>query len=456
MKNFVTKKSFYITVLSITLPIALQNLIAFGVSMTDTVMLGRLGDVQLSAAAQANQPGFVFQLFIFGLAGGGSVLCSQYWGKQNIEAVKRIIGIVLRVAIIVSVVLSIFVFSFPREIMMLYLKNDSLTDNLIISEAASYLKIIALSYLFFGISLSFSIVIRSVQIVIISLIVSIISFCINVFLNWVLIFGNLGAPEMGIRGASLATLIARITEFLVIFIYAFFLDKKLKFKIKYIVQRDKILISDFIKYSGPVVANELAWALGITIQAAILGKLSTQVLAANSIAMIMQQLVTILIFGVAQAASVLVGKQIGEGDLSGARSTGITVMIWSIILGAIGSISIFILRKPFISIYNIQPEIQSLAEDLMIITSVLVFFVSVSCNSIVGVLRGAGDTKYAFRLEMSALWLVALPLGAIAGFVFDAPILITYAFLKIDEPIKSILAFIRTTKSNIYKSITRD
>ena len=331
-----------------------------------------------------------------------------------------------------------------------------MVDKLIISEAASFLKIVSLSLIFFGTSLAFAIIIRSVEIVKISVISSGISFFFNLFFNWVFIFGHLGSPALGIRGSALGTLIARIIEFLIIFIYALVFEKKLKFRLIYIFKRDKQLIKDFIKYSMPVAANEVAWACGITLQAAILGKLSSEILAANSIAMVLQQLATIIIFGVASAASIIVGKQIGEGDMDGARSSASTIMIWSVILGALGSLSILILRKPFVSIYNIEPATRVLAENLLIITAIVVFFMSIAVNSLVGVLRGAGDTKFSFRLEMFTLWLIAVPLGAVAGLVFKVPILLTYMLLKIDEPIKAIVAYKRTTKKDTYKSVARE
>ncbi len=456
MKKFITERAFYATVLAITVPVALQNLIVFGVSMTDTIMLGRMGDIQLSASAQANQPGFVFQLLVFGLAGGGSVLASQYYGKGNMEAVRRVIGIVLRIAIISSLILSVSVFIFPEQIMSFYIKTDTAEGQLILSEAVKFLKIIAFSYFFFGITVAFATIIRSVEIVKVSVVVSAMSFVINVIFNWIFIFGNLGAPALGIRGSAFGTLIARIFEFCALLIYAGFIDKKLKFSLKYIFKRDKRLSADFVKYSLPVVANELAWSCGITLQAAILGKLSNEILAANSIAMVLQQLATIIIFGVASAATVIVGKKIGENNLEGARNAGSTFMVWSIILGAVGSLTILLLRKPFVSIYNIEPQTRALAENLLIITSVIVFFISIAATSIVGVLRGAGDTKFALKLELVTLWCVAVPLGSIFGFIFKAPILLTYAFLKIDEPIKSLIAYIRTSKESTYRSVTRD
>ncbi len=456
MKRFIKDKSFYMTVLAITLPIALQNLIVFGVSMMDTIMLGRLGGVQISACSQANQPGFVFQMFNFGLAGGGTVLASQYWGKRDIDSIKKIFSIVIRIAVVASIILTLFALIFPDEIMKLYIKTKTAEDRLILSEAVDYLKIVAFSYLFFGLSVCITFMLRSIEIVKIAVLSSSISFFVNVFFNWVFIFGNLGAPALGIKGAAIGTLIARITECMLIVIYLLFINKKLRIKLKDIISHDAIMFKDYLKYSLPVVGNEIMWACGISLQAAILGKLSSQILAANSIAMVLQQLATLITFGTGSAACVLVGKKIGEGNVEDARSTASTIMIWSVVLGIIGTITIILLRKPFVNIYNITPSTKVLAKNLLIITAVMVFFISISVNSIVGVLRGAGDTKFTFRLEMTALWFFAIPIGAVAGFLFRLPILLTYACLKIDEPLKAFIAYYRTTKKSTYKSVTRD
>lgn len=450
MKKFITDKGFYASLIAIALPIALQNLISFGVSVTDTIMVGMMGEIQLSACSQANQPQFIFALLIFGLASGGTVLASQYWGKGNVEAIRHVIGIILRTAITASILFSALVLIFPRQIMNLYLK-----DTVVIDEAVKYLQIVGWGYFFFGITSSFTIIIRSMEIVKVSLAASCASFVANVVLDYALIFGKFGAPQMGIRGAALATLIARIVEFSIVAFFAFFIDKKLMFRIKYIFIRDKNLFKDYVKYSLPVLCNEFAWGLGISIQAAILGNLSSEIVSANSISGVLNQLATIGIFGVANATCVVVGKKIGEGDMDGARNASFTLMIWSIILGIGAGIFIFLLRKPFAGIYNLSDETRILAENLLIITSVVVFFASVSSTSIVGVLRGAGDTKFALRLELISLWLVAIPLGAVSAFVLHFHPLWVCAFLKIDEPIKSVIATIRTLKPETYKNVTR-
>lgn len=449
-RHIITDGGFYRAILSIAFPIALQNLIVFGVSVTDTIFLGQLGEVQLAACAQANQPQFIYNLLTFGLAGGGSVLASQYWGKRDIESVRRVIGIVLRVAIVAALLFMGVVLLLPEQIMRFYLKDEA-----VIAEAVRYLRIVAWGYFFFGVSNTFICIIRSVELVKVSVVVSSVSFMVNVVLNYILIFGHFGAPAMGIEGAAWGTFAARLTEFIMIFIYALFIDKKLGFRLKNLFRGDKQLTKDYTRYSIPVVLNELAWGVGISVQAAILGNLSTEILSANSISSVLQQLATVTIFGLANAACVTVGKRIGEGDLPRARKSATTFMFWSVVLGLVAMALMFLLRRQFVGMYNVTDSTRLLTENLLIVTAVNVLFVSVSSTSIVGVLRGAGDTNFCMKLEMIALWVVAVPLGAIAGFVLKAPALLTFICLRVDEPIKAVIATIRTTRASTYRNVTR-
>ena len=453
-RKLIKEKSFFTGLLAITLPIALQQLIVFGVSMADTVMLGQLGDAQLSASAQANQPQFIFQLLIFGISGGGIVLASQYWGKKDMETIRKIVALVLKVAIVASLILVLLVQLFPEQIMKLYIKSETETDKYVISEAVSYLKIVSLGYIFFGLTTSFQNVVRSVEIVKISVVTSSVSFVVNVFLNWIFIFGKFGIEPMGIRGAALATVIARITDFTITAIYAFAIDKRLKFRLKYFFMGSKELSKSFLKYSFPVIANEFMWGAGISVQSAVMGQLDSEILAANSISSVFYQLITIITFGVANAAAVTVGKFIGGGDMKKAKDASFTIMLMAICLGLISGLTMFLLRKAFVSVYNVTDDVRVLAENLIAITSVVAFFAAISTVSVVGVLRGAGDTRFTFKLELITLWCFAVPMGAIAGFVLDAPILLVCALLKIDEPIKSVVAFIRTFKDSTYKNVT--
>jgi len=441
--------------LSIAIPIALQQLLFFGVAMTDTFMLGRLGEAQLAASAQANQPKFIFQLILFGLGGGGSVLSAQYWGKRDMEKVRLIIGIVLRIAIVCSLVFTAIVKIFPNHVIEFYLKNETQKDAYIISEAVEYIKIVSWGYFFFGFSMALQNILRSVEIVKIAIISSATAFVVNIILNRILIFGAFGIPAMGIKGAATATLTVHIIDFIITTVYVLRIDKKLCFKLKYIFRRDKLLSADFTRYSLPVLANEFMWGSGISMQAAILGQLNPDAVAANAIVGTLHNLATIVIFGGACAAAVVIGKQIGGGDMEGAKHSAFTIMVWSVILGVLGMLMMLSLRTWFISLFNIGGDVREIAERLLVIIAFILMFVSVSAFGIVGVLRGAGDTKFSMLLEFASLWLVAIPLGAFLGFKLGAPILLVCAALKIDEPIKATIAFIRSTKDSTYKDITR-
>lgn len=455
MRKFITEKNFYMNIIKIMLPIVLQNIITFSVSLMDTIMVGQLGDVAISAVAQATQPGFIFQLIIFGLACGGAVLCSQYWGKGDTETIRKIVGIVIRITITISIFVSLLVCLFPEVIMNFYLDTSNAEGQLILEEAVNYLRIIMFTYLLFGLSFAFTTVMRSVEIVKAAVFSSLIAFISNVFFNWVFIFGNLGAPKMGVRGAALGTLLARIFEFTAVMIYVFAIDKRLKFRIKYIFKREKKLSKDFTRVSIPVMLNELMWGVGMSVQAAVIGNISKTFLAANSIVSIFQQFATIVSFGVANAAMVAVGKKIGEGDMQGARSASSTLMIWSVILGFFSAIIVFFSRGLFVSFFNVTEETRLVAENMLMITSVVVFFSSISITGIVGVLRGAGDAKFALAIEFVALWIIAIPFGAVSGLIFEAPVYLVYFFLRIDEPLKSVIAYIRSTRASTYRVLTR-
>jgi putative MATE family efflux protein len=455
MRKLVTDKGFYKLLLSIGIPIAAQQLIHFGIAMTDSFMLGQISEVQITASGQANQPKFIFQLILFGLGGGGSVLAAQYWGSRDMEKVRAIVGIVARIALILSLIFTAVIKIFPRQVIEFYLKNETEEDAYIISEAIIYLKAVSWGYFFFGFSVALQNIIRSVEIVKITIISSLTAFVTNIVLNRIFIFGAFGIPAMGIKGAAIATLIAQIIDFIITVTYVFFIDKKLMFKFKYIFRRDKALMKDFTRYSFPVIANEFMWGLGISVQAAILGQLNPDAVAANNIVGVLHNLATIVIFGGAFAAAVVIGKKIGEGDREGAKNYGFTIMVLSVILGILGMVMMLSMRGFFISLYKIDDEVRDIAEKLLVIIAIVLIFVSVSSFSIVGVLRGAGDTKFTMTLEFITLWLIAIPLAAYVGFVLKAHILIVCALLKIDEPIKAVTAFIRTTKDKSFKDVTR-
>lgn len=448
-------KKFYRNVIAITIPIAAQNLISLATSLMDTVMLGRADNtgVFLSGSSLANQPFFILSLISFGLSGAATVLASQYWGKRDTKSIRAIFSIILKTAFMISAVMAAVVLTIPETIMGLYSNNPD-----IIAAGASYLRIIGWAYALFGLSGTMICMIRSVELVKISVVVNLSSFVTNVFLNWVLIFGKLGAPALGIRGAAIATLTARTLEFIITFTYVFFIDKRLSFKPKDLFLFDKVFAKDLLKYGSPVFINEFIWSLGTTIQAAILGHINYSAgdpVAANSIASMTQQLSTVIIFGIANAAAVIIGKSVGSGNHKRAFEEAKTLKLMSYIVGAAACAVILLIKGIIINFYTVPPETKLLADELMTAVAFITFFVSISSTTIVGILRGGGDTRFCLVTEMVTLWVIALPL-ALCGMLLRLPVVAVLLLMKIDEPLKSIICIVRINKNRWIKSLTRE
>ena len=449
--HFVKDKSFYKSLLFVALPIAAQNLITFGINMMDTIMLGQFGDEIISAANLAGQPFFIFTILTYGIAGGASVLASQYWGKRDVAAVRKVISIALQVTMMFSVIFALLVLLIPETIMRIYTNDEQ-----IIAYGVEYLRIVGYIYFVFGLSNTFVTAIRSMEIVMISVVSNIITFAVNVVFNAIFIFGLLGAPALGIRGAAIGTVIARVTEFCILSLYAFKLDKKLCLRPKDLIRFDTELFKDFIRYSIPVVLNELMWSVGTSLQSVIFGHISKAAVSANTITGVIQQLATITVFGVANAAAVMVGKSVGANDVKRAKEATFTLSFVSAGIGVLSAAIIFLIRRPVIDFYNVSEETKRIAYDMMAYMAIIVFFISLSALFIVGVLRGAGDARFTLMVEVASLWLVSVPIGALAGLVFKLPVPLVYLFFKLDEPMKVICCLFRFKGGKWIKNVTRD
>lgn len=449
--KFLWNKDFVRMLLTIVIPVTLQNTVVFLINMLDTVMLGTIGDIAVSSASLANQPFFLFNMLTLGLGSGAAVLTAQYWGKKDMMPIKKIFVMIIKVSVSIGFLLTIVVAIFPEQVMGLMTPDPMLIEN-----GASYLKIIAYSYVLFGLTGVFFTAARSVEIVKIAVVSNVIALLVNGSLNYILIFGKFGAPELGIRGAAIATLIARTIEFLIVAIYILFIDKRIKITIKDFFVKDKLLFADLVKISTPVVLNEFMWAFGITMQAVLLGQLGVVAVAANSIVSVVQQLATVAVMGFASAAAVMVGKAIGEGDMVCARNTGHTFKVLSIIVGVVVSILIILIKDVAISFYNVSEETKVLAGQLMYVAAVVGFMVSIAATGVVGILRGGGDTKFSLWIEIISLWFFAIPLAFFSAFVLKLNVVAVYAIMKIDEPIKNILLLIRLRGTKWLRDVTRE
>ena len=448
-KSALWDKKFLLTLVTLMVPMILQNLLTLGTQMMDSIMLGQLGQNELSASSLANQPFFIFNLLIFGMASGSSVLNAQFWGKRDIRSIKIIISICLKVAFTVSILLAAVVMLFPRAVMAVYTN-----DQAVIELGAQYLQVIGWCYIFHGIASTLLTSIRSVGIVRVAVVDSVFALVCNTSLNYILIFGKLGFPALGVRGAAIATVITRIGEVAIVLTYLLFIDKKLKFRPRDLAAFEMGLLKNYLKNGLPVAFNEVFWSIGVSIQSMILGRLGADAVSASQMSSIVQQFATVFIFGVANAAAIIIGNDIGAGRMEEAKSR-IRAFRWiAVWVGLFAAGVILVLSRPVVGFYNVPEETKELALQMLRMLSVIVLFVSQTGIGVVGLLRGGGDPRFGVFVDLCGLWLFAVPAALLAAFVFHAPVLAVYLCSKLDEPVKLVMLTWRMRNDRWIKDVT--
>ncbi|EJT6500805.1 MATE family efflux transporter [Clostridium perfringens] len=444
-------KRFYRLLFSIALPIAVQNLITFMVSMVDTLMVGALGEIQLSAVSIANNLFFVLTILMFGLAGGSNIMISQYWGKGNIKTIHKILAIMYRVCLLITGIFIFIALFLPKYFMGIFT-----TDKAVIDFGASYLRIVCIGYLFYSITNCTIMMLRSVKTVSISIIVYTASLVVNSILNWILIFGNLGAPELGIRGAAIATVCARITEFSIVLVFMFIYERKIGLKIEHLLKLDKEILKDYVGLCTPVLCNELLWAIGASMISVIVGRMGTEVVAANSINGVAHQFVTVFIFGMSNATAVIIGNTIGEGKKEKAKEYAYSIGIFSVVMGCISGLMLLLIKPFVVNFYNVSYSTKLIAMEIMTVTSGIIVFQSLASNFMMGVLRGGGDAKFVLINDLIFMWLVAIPGGFFVAFVLELPVALVFLVIKCDEILKSLTSVYRVISGKWVNDVTKD
>jgi putative MATE family efflux protein len=444
------KKQFYARAVGMILPMALQNLINVGVSAADVFMLGRVSETVLSAASLAGQVYFVVSLFLFGITSGASVLTAQYWGKKNVDAIEKVMGLALLIGLVVSAAFSVVVWFWPEAVMHIFTNEPA-----VIAEGVKYLRIVLFSYTFSTISTVYLYIMRSVERVIVATAVYAMSFVLNVVLNAVFIFGMFGCPAMGVEGAALGTLFARIFEVLCVAVYAHFINHEVRLRLRYIIHVESWVWKDFMHYSGAVILNELFWGMAVSATTAIIGHLGEAASAASAVAQVSRQLATVVSFGVASSAAVVVGKAIGEGKKEQAVLYSKRFIMLGGVTGTCGAALILLFRPAIISAFVTSAEA---ADDLHLMLFVISYYavcMSVSCTMIVGLFRAGGDTKIGMLLDTGLMWGISIPFGALAAFVWKLPVKTVYVILMSDEVIKIFFSTARYRSFKWLKNVTR-
>ena len=439
MKLFVRDKSFYIKAATLAVPIALQSVISIGVNLADNMMVGALGETTLSATALANQFVSIFQICCMGLGMGASVLTARFWGMKDIGSLKKALTLMLRLCAVLAIVFfTIPTIFLPTGIMKLYTK-----DAAVVAEGIRYLKWMVPCFLLQGLALTSTIVLRSVGKANIPLLSSIGAFFINIFFNYIFIFGKLGLPAFGIEGAGIGTLISRLFEFSTICGYILLVDKHIGYRVRDFLSPCADLLGTYITISLPVLVSDTLLALGNSAVAMVMGRIGKNFVAANSITVVTQQLSTVLIQGICQASCIVTGNTLGEGHRQKAIDEAWTFLGLSMVIGLVGGGIILLISGPIIGLYNITEETAAIAQELMQSIALIIVFQSMNSILTKGVLRGGGDTKFLMAADILFLWILSVPLGALAGLVWHLDAFWIYFFLKIDQIVKSVWCIFR-------------
>lgn len=450
MAVFTKDRSFYRSLVTLAVPISLQNLVTFAVSFADNVMIGSLGDDAISGVYIGGQLQSVLQMFVGGIEGAILILAAQYWGKKDTQSIRKVVSIGIKFALAVGLLSSLVAVLFPQWVIRAFT-----TEPGVIQEGAAYVQIVGFTYLFFSVSQVMIAAMRSVETARIGLYISCMALVINVCLNYVFIFGHFGFPAMGVRGAALATLISRILEMCVGVGYVFFVDKKLRFGLKDLLHTDRQLLRDFIRYGLPVIGGQVVWAINSLANTKILGYYSAGVIAAASITGMLHNLVYVWMNGMSSAVGIITGKTVGAGQYEKMKEYSKTVQMIFLFVGLISGAAVFLARDGFISLYNASPEAQAYSRQFINVISVTIIGTCYQAACLFGLVKSGGDISFVFKNDTIFVFLVVIPSSLLAMWL-GAPPWVVFACLKCDQILKCFVAIVKINRYNWMKNLTRD
>ncbi len=452
MKNKIKDNAFYKAFFAMTFTMALQNIIVFGVNLADSVMMGAYSETALSGVGICNNIQFFLNMAASGISSGMTVIASQYWGKKDLKPIYKVSAVAMWLGIVFSGLIFVFAAVAPEMLIRLFTDKEA-----VIEQAVLYLDVIKHTYLIYTLSTILLAILRSVETVRIGFYVSLSSFAVNIFLNYILIYGKMGAPEMGIRGAAVATLVSRLIELVVTVIYILFIDKKLKMRIKDLFAVDTEMIRDYFKTGLPLMMSSVSWGIAMSIQGAIIGRLIESAIAANSIATTIFQVATVICYASSTSACVLIGKTIGENkpmDIIKRRSKNLQLIFLAI--GVVSSGILLLTKNLIIDFYNATPETLEITNQFIWVLSVTIIGTSYEAPALCGIVSGGGETSFVLKNDIIFMWLIVLPLSALSAFVFKFPVVVTFACLKADQVLKCAVALVKVNSFNWVKTVTRD
>ncbi|SHJ31259.1 putative efflux protein, MATE family [Geosporobacter subterraneus DSM 17957] len=439
---------FYKTMMGIALPIALQNLISSSLNMVDTVMIGKLGEKQIAAVGLANQVFFLFILLMFGINSGCAIFTAQFWGKEDILNIRRVMGIALISGIAVSSLFGISAHFMPEKILRAFTR-----DTAVIFMGSQYLKIVSVSYLITAVSFAYAFASRSIGKAKLPMVVSAVSLLANTGLNYLLIFGKFNFPRMGIQGAALATLIARTIEMILMLGLIYSNKDVLAGTLKEMLSFDYSFFKKVYRTAIPVILNEGFWSLGMIMYAAAYARISTEAIASVQIANTIQGVFMVVSMGLGNSCAIMLGNVIGANRQKEAVVYGNTFCILGLIAGALLGIMLVLLSPMILGFFNISSVVYQNTSKILFIMGLFMAFRFFNTVLIIGILRSGGDTKFSLFLEMGSVWILGVPLAFLGALVFKLPVYWVYGLISLEELVKACIGVPRVISKKWVKNV---
>jgi len=424
------QKQFYRQIMQLALPVTIQNAITASLNMVDTVMIGQLGATEIAAVGQANRFFFILFIILFAVSSGTAIFTAQYWGKKDTRHIGKVMAFGFIICTCIGVFFSVAAIVWPRQIMQLLSLDAD-----VIALGGVYLWIVGLGSPFAGVSMLYAFVLRSMEQPKIPLYASVIALAMNTGLNYCMIFGHGGFPVWGVKGAAIATLIARIAEAAIVVTLTYW-KKYPAMQPGDFFGISPLLVKQYITTALPVLVNEFMWVIGTTMYGVVYGRMGTAAVAAMNILGPVEQLTAGIFFGMANAASVMIGNQIGAGQTDVAFRHA-KRFAWLTPLGALGLGALIAVSAPYLPLaFNVTPEIRLIARNVLFVLAGVFWIKMFNMVTIVGILRGGGDTQFSMYLEMLAMWLVGVPLAYVGGLIWKLPVYLVSLLVNIEEFLK--------------------
>lgn len=441
-KKYFGDMGFWRVALKLAFPVAMQNLLTSSFILVDTIMVGQLGDLSLSAVGMAGQFGWFLNMITFGMCSGAAVFISQYWGAKDTAGIRRTYGIAVVSVCLISALFFVIGLLFPEGVVRIFNREPD-----VVEAGAAYLRIACWSYLATGVNMVFCIVLRSTENVKLPMYVSLVTTVLNAFMDYGLIFGAFGMPEMGIRGAALATVISAWAGPVLILAVSAIQRNMLISPIKELFGFNKRSIAEYYEKATPVIINETLWGLGTLLFSVIFANLGYQYYAAVTIFRTFENIAFVFFIGLCNASSIMVGKNVGAGHIKRAVEDSRRFVLFVSLCSVLTGVLIIIFRFQLASVFNlsgsITPETLKLTASLLLVYGIELPVRNLPYILIVGTFRPGGDTRIGMKLDLLSLWLCSVPLTTLAAFVLKLPFIAVFAIMYIAEDYLKVILCVK-------------